>query len=290
MSAVPPPRPPARIAQRARRRRARRSIAIATVSTVVVHRRARDRSCSPAPAGRACTGVLLNGHWFNVSFARVLSGFWLDVRMFLIVEVGGAGRSGCVIALIRTVRIPALFPLRWSRSCYVDVMRGMPTMLLVYLVGFGVPALNLSGPADDADRARRDRAGHVLRRVRLGGLPRRASSRSTRARRGAALALGLTPAQALRHVVVPAGGAPRDPAAAERLHRAPEGRRAGLDHRPAGGVPGRADLRRQYFNYTPLLAAAALYLCVTIPLTRIVDQLRRAACASAARVLALGPR
>ena len=50
-----------------------------------------------------------------------------------------------LIALIRTVEVPALFPVRMLAVVYVDVMRGIPAIMLVYLVGFGVPALQLNG-------------------------------------------------------------------------------------------------------------------------------------------------
>jgi polar amino acid transport system permease protein len=45
----------------------------------------------------------------------------------------------------------------------------------------------------------------------------------------------------------------------------------------------------QYFNYTPLLAAAVLYLCVTIPLTRIVDRPQIRSMRERGAMLTLGP-
>ena len=56
---------------------------------------------------------------------------------------------GLVVALVRTIRAPALFPLRMLAVVYIDVFRGIPTILLVYLVGFGIPALELSGLPTD---------------------------------------------------------------------------------------------------------------------------------------------
>ena len=52
---------------------------------------------------------------------------------------------GLLVALLRTIRAPALFPLRILAVFYTDVFRGIPTILLVYLIGFGIPALALSG-------------------------------------------------------------------------------------------------------------------------------------------------
>jgi len=81
---------------------------------------------------------------FAHSFGGVLGGFWLDVRLFLIVEVVVLV-LGLLIALVRTVRTPVLFPLRMIAVVYVDVMRGVPTILVVYIIGFAVPGLGLAG-------------------------------------------------------------------------------------------------------------------------------------------------
>ena len=68
--------------------------------------------------------------------------------MFVVVELAVLV-VGLVIALIRTSRAPALFPLRLLAAVYVDVFRGVPMILLVYLVGFGIPALQLTGLPTD---------------------------------------------------------------------------------------------------------------------------------------------
>ena len=131
----------------------------------------------------------------------VLDGFWLDVQLFLIVEVIVLV-LGLVVALVRTSPAPALFPLRALAVVYVDVFRGIPTILMVYLVGFGIPALEIDGVPTDP--------------LVLGGIGLslcygayvaevyRAGIESVDDRqRPAALAVGLTPAQSLRFVVVP---------------------------------------------------------------------------------------
>ena len=74
----------------------------------------------------------------------MLSGFWLDVKLFVIVEIAVL-IFGLAIALIRTSRSPALFPVRMLGAVFVDVFRGVPVILLVYLIGFGVPALDFEG-------------------------------------------------------------------------------------------------------------------------------------------------
>ena len=241
MSASPAhhPRGPRRARRRARgaRSRSRR------VSTVVVIGGLADARADQPGLADVRSDVLL----VATSFQRVVrpaccSGFWLDVRLFLVVEVvvlvaraadrAGAHRSGAGAV----PAAPAGDRLRRRAARRADDPRRLPDRLRRAGAGaHGLPT--------ERRRARRASRWRCATRRTCPRSTAPASSRSTRARRAAALALGLTPraGAALRR---PAPGRPaRRPAAAQRLHRAAEGRRAGLDPRPAGGVPGRADLR-----------------------------------------------
>jgi polar amino acid transport system permease protein len=258
--------------QAARQRRERRDRAIATVSTVVV-------------LGALAAAILTSKGWPTVratffsweslktSFPDVLRGFWLDVKLFVIVEIIVLV-LGLGIALIRTSIAPALASLRLLATLWVDVLRGVPTILVVYLVGFGVPALELSGVPSDP--------------VILGGAALAASYSAYVAevyrsgidsihpsQRAAALALGLTGRQALRHVILPQAvrrvvppllndfiSLQKDVALVSILGPLEAFRVAQID-------------AASNFEYTPLVAAALLYLCVTIPLARIDDRMQR---------------
>lgn len=254
----------------ARRRQERRGQAIAAVSTVVV-------------IGGLAIWILTSPGWpevretffswtvFKDSFPEVLKGFWLDVKLFVIVEIAVLA-FGLLVALVRTSRVPALFPLRLLGTVFVDVFRGIPTILLVYLVGFGVPALQLSGvPTDPV----------VLGGIALGlsysayvAEVYRAGIRSVhRGQRDAALAVGLTDAQAMRHVILPQAvrrvAAPllndfvalqKDVALISILGPQEAFRIAQI-------------IQGENFNYTPLIAAAVLYLAVTVPLARVVERM-----------------
>ena len=272
------------VRQAARRRRARRGAVISAVSTVVV-------------LGGLAALILTSQGWPNVretflswpdfkeAFPDVLKGFWLDVKLFVIVEVVVL-ILGLVIALVRTTRAPALFPLRMVAAVFVDVMRGIPTILLVYLIGFGIPALRLSGLPTDP--------------VVLGGLAlslsysayvaevyRAGIESVSSGQRAAALAVGLTPRQTLRFVVLPQ--------AVRRVVPPLMNDFIALQKDVAlVSILGPQEAFRQAqifassnFNYTPLLAAALLYLCVTIPMARWVDRLQaRTARARTAQVAA----
>jgi polar amino acid transport system permease protein len=210
---------------------------------------------------------------FRASFPDVLKGFWLDVKLFVIVEVIVLA-LGLAIALCRVSTAPALAPLRLLAAVYVDLLRGIPTILVVYLIGFGVPALELSGVPSDP--------------VLLGGAAlalaysayvaevfRAGIDSVDPAQRSAALAVGLTERQSLRHVVLPQAvrrvvppllndfiSLQKDVALVSIL--------GPLEAFRVAQIEAASD-----FNYTPLLAAALLYLCVTVPLARAVDRMQR---------------
>ncbi len=273
--------------QRARRRRATRSIAIATVSTVVVIGGLATYLLT-SPGWPNVHKYFLNGHWFNQSFSPVLSGFWLDVRLFLIVEVCVLA-LGLVIALIRTSRAPVLFPLRVLAVVYVDVMRGIPVILWVYLIAFGVPALNLTGLPTSATTLSGIALGMCYSAYVAEVL--RAGIQSVHpSQGGAALALGLTPAQALRDVIVPQAVRNVIPPLLNDFIALTKDVALVSIAGPQEAFRVAQIFAAQDFNYTPLLSAAVLYLCVTIPLTRITDYYQARSLRQRGGFLALGPR
>lgn len=272
---------PDRRAERAaaRRRRDRRGFAVAAASTVLVigGLAALILTSSGWPAVRE---TFFNATVFKESFPDVARAFWLDIRVFLIVEVAVLA-LGLLIALIRTSRAAAMFPLRLLAVLYADVFRGIPTILLVYLIGFGIPALANSGAEGSSTLSWLPTEPVVLGAIALtlsyGAYVSevyRAGLRSVHpGQRDAALAIGLTERQAMRHVVIPQAvrnvGPPllndfislqKDVALIAII-----------------GVTGEAFQVAQImastdFNYTPLLCAAVLYMAVTIPLARMLDR------------------
>jgi polar amino acid transport system permease protein len=252
----------------ARRRRARRGQAIAAISSVVVLG-GLGALILTSPGWPEVRDTFFNWEQFRDSFPDVLDGFWLDVRMFLIVEVAVLA-LGLVVALVRTVRAAALFPVKILATVYTDVFRGIPTILLVYLIGFGIPALELSGlPTEPVV------LGGIALTLSYGAYVAevfRAGVQSIhRGQRDAALAIGLTEGQALRHVILPQAvrrvGPPllndfialqKDVALISVIGPQEAFRIAQIQS-------------ASEFNYTPLLAAALLYLGVTVPLARVLD-------------------
>jgi polar amino acid transport system permease protein len=254
----------------ARRTRQRRGQAIAVVSTAVV-------------IGGLATWILTSPGWptvretffswsiFKESFPEVLEGFWLDVKLFMIVEVVVLV-VGLAIALVRTSRAPALFPLRLLGTVFVDLFRGFPTIILVYLVGFGVPALQLTGLPTDP--------------VVLGGIAlalsysayvaevyRAGIASVHRGQRDAALAIGLSDRQAMRHVILPQAVRRVAPPLLNDFVALQKDVALVSILGPLEAFRYAQIVQGETFNYTPLIAAAMLYLAITIPLARVVDRI-----------------
>ena len=255
----------------ARRRRGRRGAAVAGLSTLVVIG-GLVAIVVTSPGWDSVRQTFFSWPDFKRAFPDVLSGFWLDVKLFVIVEAVVLA-LGLAVALCRTSRAPALFPLRLLATLFVDLLRGVPTILLVFLIGFGVPALQLSGlPSDPVVLGG---AALALSYSAYVAEVYRAGIRSVHpSQRAAALALGLTEPQALRWVILPQAvrrvvppllndfvALQKDVALVSILGPLEAFRVAQID-------------ASSNFNYTPLLAAALLYLCVTVPTARVVDWLQ----------------
>jgi polar amino acid transport system permease protein len=208
--------------------------------------------------------------------------------MFVIVELAVL-LLGLLIAVIRTSRAPVLAPLRGLAIVYVDVMRGVPTILVVYIIGFGVPALNLSGLPTNL--------------VVLGGIALglsysayvaevfRAGINSVHpSQAAAALALGLKPRQTLRHVILPQAVRRVIPPLLNDFISLQKDVALVSILGPQEAFRVAQIFQDLNFNFTPLLAAALLYLCVTIPLTRFLDYLQARELRTRGGVVAMGPR
>ena len=256
--------------EQAKKARTRRGQAIAILSSLVVF-------------GVLATVIFTSSGWpdvketffspeaFRTSFPEIAEGFWLDIKMFVGVEIVVL-IFGLLIALIRSSNNPVFFPIRAITAVYVDVFRGVPVVILIYLFGFGIPALALSGVPNDpillASFALTLAYGAYVAEVYRAGIR---SVHQTQT--DAALAVGLTRTQALRFVVLPQAvrrvrppllndfiSLQKDVALVSLLGISEAFQRAQVE-------------ASSTFNYTPLIAAALLYLAVTIPMARILDHI-----------------
>lgn len=254
----------------AKQRRTRRNAAIAALSSVVV-------------IGGLAALVLTSPGWptvretffswseFRNAFPEVLSGFWLDIKVFMVVEVAVLVIA-LAIALIRNNRSPGFFPLRLLATVWVDVFRGVPTVLLVYLVGFGIPALELEGlPTDPVVLGgialTLSYSGYVSEVYRAG------INSVHKGQTDAALSVGLTRAQAMRHVILPQGIRRVGPPLLNDFVALQKDVALISIIGPQEAFRVAQIYQGENFNYTPIIAAALLYLLITVPLARLVDRM-----------------
>lgn len=177
-----------------------------------------------------------------------------------------------LLAMMRNVRSPVLYPLRAFAIVYVDLFRGVPSILVVYLLGFGIPALNLPG-VPTSPYVWGTVALILVWTAYVSEVYRAGIESVHPSQDAAARSLGMTGTQSMRFVVLPqavrrvipplmndAIGLTKDTALVSFIGPIEAFRRSQMKVN--------AD-----FNYTPYLVAAVLFLLITIPMTRLTDWL-----------------
>jgi polar amino acid transport system permease protein len=248
----------------------RRSLVIAAVSTVVVFS-ALGWIVVNSEGWERVQQSFFSGEDFRASFKEVAPAFWLNVRVFLVAEV-------CILvlalllAVARSSRSPVLFPVRVLATVYVDLFRGIPVLLVLFLLGFGVPALRLSGVPNDpvfwgGVALILSYSAYVSEVYRAG------IDSVHESQRAAARSIGLSSSQSMRFVVLPQ--------AIRRVVPPLLNDFIALQKETALiGVIGPIEAARRAqiyaareFNFTSYVAAAVIFLAITIPLTRFTDHL-----------------
>ncbi len=236
--------------------------------------------------GLLAAGIVLSPGWdvvqetfFDIPYGwEVLPKIATGLRLNIICTLVGTlaiAIIGMALALIRTSTTPALAPLRLLAAAYVDIFRGVPTLLVIFLIGFGVPALQLQNVPTNVVVLGTTAvvlcySAYVAEVLRSGILSVHPSQKA------AARSLGLTAAQTMRHVILPQAIRRVIPPLMNDFVSLVKD--TGLI-----SVLGAVDAIRaaqieasRTFNYTPYVVAAILFLILTIPLTRLTDRsLRR---------------
>ena len=254
--------------ERYERARRRRSVVIATVSTIVVVG-ALIILIPLTPGWERVRQAFFDGDVFVDTFPGLLAAFWLDVQILLwstpfilIVSL--------LVALARNTRSPALFPLRAFAVIYTDVFRGIPVILLVFLIGFGVPALGLSREWSNpliwgTVTLVLSYSAYTAEIIRAG------IDAVHESQRAGARSLGMTSSQTMRSIVLPQAfrkivpplmntfvSLQKDVALVSLIGPVEILRQAGID-------------KATYANFTPYVAASLIFLALTIPCTRLAD-------------------
>lgn len=203
-------------------------------------------------------------------FPTVLKGLWINLQLTVIGGIA-IGIIAMGLALVRTTKSPALTPFRFLATAYVDIFRGAPLILIILLVGFGVPALRLQGVSSNVIvlgtiAVVLTYSAYVAEVIRSGILSIHPSQRA------AARSLGLTSGQTMRFVVLPQALRRVVPPLLNDFVSL-------LKDTGLVSILGVTDAVRaaqinasRTFNYTPYVVAAILFLLITIPMTRYTDR------------------
>ncbi len=255
-----------------RRRQTVRSALVATLSTLVLLG-VLGFAIVSSPGWERVSATYFNWDKAVDSFPAVLEGLWLNIRVMIVCAILIVLLS-LLIAVMRTLRGPVFFPLRLLGTAYVDIFRGLPLLLVIFLLGFGGPALRLSGLPTSAlfwggCALVLSYSAYVAEVFRAGIESVHPSQRL------AGRALGLGYGQTLRYVVLPQAWRRVLPPLMNDLVSLQKD--SGLI-----AVLGVIDAIRaaqietaRDFNYTPYVVAGLLFICLTVPMARLTDHFAR---------------
>ena len=212
-----------------------------------------------------------NGPILDETFPALLRAFVKDIQIFLwcapcILVLG------MLLAICRNVRSPLLFPLRLFAAAYTDIFRGIPVILTILLIGFGIPGLGMDRPWNSpylwGSVALILAYSSYVSEVFRAGIESIHESQ-----RAGARSLGLSTSQTLRHIIIPQAirrvipplmndfvSLQKDVALISLIGPIEILRQAGID-------------KSKFANFTPYVGAAIIFLLLTIPETRFVDHL-----------------
>jgi len=248
----------------------RGGVAVALLSTLVVFA-VLGYAITHAPGWHEVRTTFFNWHEFKSSFPEIARAFELNVKIFCIAEVFILAFA-LFLAVLRSLPGPVFFPFRLLAIGYADFFRGVPTILVIAILGFGVPALQLNHVTNSVTVW----AAVALVLVYSAYVSEvyRAGIESVHpSQEAAARSLGLTRLQGLRYVILPQAvrrvippllndfiGLQKDTALVGTLGAVEAFQQSQIDTNAT-------------FNYTPYLAAAVLFVAITIPLARFTDWL-----------------
>ena len=273
MSGVAPTTPPELLGSRSSRLLGRLrpgGLSVAFVSSVVVFGVLAYLIVS-SPGWPRVQQSFFDAERFWSALPDLLRALWKNIQLFLLAEAFIL-IFGLMLAVMRSLPGPVFFPLRLIAVIYIDLFRAVPSILVITLLGLGIPGLRLPGvPTDPFFWGLV--ALVIVWSAYVAEVYRAGIEAIHPSQEAAARSLGLSRAQGLRYVVLPQAirrvippllndfiGLQKDTALVSVIGVIEVFRRTGLD--VSGG-----------FNFTPYLACGLIFVLLTIPMARFVDWL-----------------
>ena len=202
----------------------------------------------------------------------VAGAFLLNVYIFTISELLILILA-LIIAVVRGIPGPVFFPFRMVAIAYTDLFRGIPLILVLYIIGFGVPGLGLGVVSYLSDVTYGIIALVLVYSAYVAEVYRAGIESVHESQNAAARSLGLSRWQSLRFVLLPQAvrrvippllndfiGLQKDTALVSVL--------GSIEAARAAQIYGASQ-----FNYASYVVAALLFVLITIPLARFTDHL-----------------
>jgi polar amino acid transport system permease protein len=208
---------------------------------------------------------------FRYSFPLILRKFIRNIYIFIVAEVLVLSLA-LLLAVLRSIPGPVFAPLRFLSAAYTDIFRAVPTILVIFLLGYGMPALELQG-VPESDLFWAIMALTLVYSAYVAEVYRAGIQSVHASQTAAARSLGLSRWQSMRHVVLPQAvrrvippllndfiGLQKDSALVALLGVTEAFRQSQI-------------ITSSDYNFTPYVALALVYLFFTLPQTRFVDWL-----------------
>ena len=248
----------------------RRSILVAALSTIFVIL-AIVVFVPMTPGWEKVQKSFFNGVVLSKTFPKLLNAFTVNIMIFAW-SAPAIAVLGLMIALARDAKSPALFPLRIFGAAFTDIFRGVPVILTVYLIGFGIPGLGLPRPWNSpfiwgSLALILTYSAYVAEIFRSGIDSVHPSQRS------AALSLGLSERQVMRDVILPQAIRNVVPSQMNMLIALQKDVSLLSFIGPVEIFRQAGVYKSLFANFTPYVGAAIIFLIVTIPATRYADYL-----------------
>ena len=224
-----------------------------------------------APGWAQVRDHFFDAHWFWYSLPKIVGAFWVNVQLFCLAEVLILVLA-LILAVLRSLPGPVFFPLRLLATIYADVFRAIPGLLIVTMLGFGIPGLGIVGiPVDPFPYA--VIALTLVYSAYVSEVYRAGIESIHPSQEAAARSLGLSRIQALRYVILPQAvrrvippllndfiGLQKDTILVSYIGVVEAFRESSI-------------IQAAKFNSTPYVALTLVFLVITIPLARFTDWL-----------------
>ena len=248
----------------------RRSILVAALSTIFVIVTI-VIFVPMTPGWEKVQKSFFNGVVLSKTFPKLLNAFTVNIMIFAW-SAPAIAVLGLMIALARDAKSPSLFPLRIFGAAFTDIFRGVPVILTVYLIGFGIPGLGLPRPWNSpfiwgSLALILTYSAYVAEIFRSGIDSVHPSQRS------AALSLGLSERQVMRDVILPQAIRNVVPSQMNMLIALQKDVSLLSFIGPVEIFRQAGVYKSLFANFTPYVGAAIIFLIVTIPATRYADYL-----------------